>query len=304
MRRPVTSWSCSSTSRYLHASETRIERIRSPMSSGGSSPAARTSARDPRRHRARRAAATASSGSNSGTVGLGRRGGREQLLVRRARDLRAPRRGTPAISHIPITLRKQPHRAAPSTLIGQVERFGVGPSCGSLQLDSKQRPGARRQHRRVRPGQRGCRERAGGVVAGDRSTMLPTAAPAGPWPARTGPSSTPGDATSPSNGAAGSPRRSIKSRAHRRVRCFEQAGGRGDGRARWPACPSATGRTGQGRARSARPPGGGAVGFRNQLEHRVDRHRLDPGVEIHLVARDARVRARSVHVVAVRAGSR
>ena len=91
--RPVTRSSRSSTSRYLQASETRIERTISPRSSRRGWPPRAARLGDPRRHVARRAGSASSSGSNSGTSARAARGQLGQLVVRR-RSPAAPR--TPA----------------------------------------------------------------------------------------------------------------------------------------------------------------------------------------------------------------
>ena len=126
------------------------------------------------------------------------------------------------------------------------------------------------------------------------------AAAASAWWSSTGPSVVPGSVGSPANGAAGSPRRRDQLARPVAGARVEQAGRRGVRSPRWRARRSARGRTGPGTSamRSAAASAGDAL-VGEQLEDRVDRHRLDAGDGVELRARDALVRARDHPVGAV-----
>ena len=213
---------------------------------------------------------------------VGARGGGEpvQLVVGRV----APARRHSCTSHRPITLRSS--RIVPSTprsLVRLYSRAGaVSTGSSSSRPSSDHVPEERIAARAAAERRRDERRR--GVVARDRVH----AARRRSWCASTGPSVVPASTGSPANGAAGSPSRSIsvaRPRARARV---EQPGRR---RVRdlvgELAAQPVREQVGHERDPLGRAGACGLVG--QQLEDRVDRHRLDAG---HLVAAPRAARAR------------
>ncbi len=192
--RPVARSSRSSTSRYLHASETRIARTSSP---GEAVLTARSRDRPP----AIRAGMSPGRkqalviGVEQRHVALIARGGEPHelpVLVSSALALPLARRHS-WTSHRPMTFAKKAGRAVDAALIAEVVSARQIRQDRSLELEAEQRPRARGQDRGLRALNRGARRtprRCRAPPPGARATPVARAAVAA-WARRTGRASRP-----------------------------------------------------------------------------------------------------------------